>query len=163
MWVVQVPKLALQSELFLCTRRHGTGFTVVHYHLIIYHCAKLLFSYVYVGLSSINIPTNVSLVYFHHNHVEANIKNRLPHNFSLFTTLCPSKIWQLNLKKQTTCSNSAWQSRWCCVIRAYMQHNYIHLRITGIVCGDLVDAVWFVLIQHDYIHLQITGIGSQPP
>jgi len=31
MCVVRVPKLALQSELFLHTRRHGTEFTVVHY------------------------------------------------------------------------------------------------------------------------------------
>jgi len=61
-------------------------------------------------LISIDIPTNISrgfevyFLKFHHNQVEVNIKNQLPYNFSLFTTLCPSKIWQLNLKKSPSSS-----------------------------------------------------------
>jgi len=30
------------------------------------------------------------------------------------------------------------------------------------VCSDLANAVMILLMQHNYIHLQITGIGGQP-
>jgi len=52
-------------------------------------------------LSSIDIPTSITrgfeVLKFA---ITINIKNQLLYNFSLFTTLCPSKIW--HLKKLVT-------------------------------------------------------------
>jgi len=112
---------------------HKTPWYWIYYFTLFTWLSTIVRSYFsHKGLSSIDIPTNVSRgfeVYFfkiRHNQVEANIKNWLPHNFSLFTTLSPSKIWQPNLKnQQLVCfckeacniNQSKRRSHWCCVIR----------------------------------------------
>ena len=108
MRVAQVTNLALQSEPFFRTWRYGAGFAVRHYLPD------------YLSLCGATFPTR-SLVHalilptshkdlkrffltIRHCQVEVNIKNRLPHNDSLFTTACLSKIRQSYLEKPATSS-----------------------------------------------------------
>ena len=108
MHVAQVTNLALQCELFFRAWHYGAGFAVRHYLPD------------YLSLCGATFPTS-SLVHtlilpmsykdlkrvflkIRHCQVESNINNWLPHNCSLFTTACPSKIRQSYLEKPATSS-----------------------------------------------------------
>ena len=105
MCVSQVTDLALQSELFLHAWRYGAGLTFRHYlpdYLPLCGATFPTRSLVHALL----LPKDLKWVCFliRHCQAEANIKNRLLHNCSLFTTACPSKIRQSYLERPATSS-----------------------------------------------------------
>ena len=103
MCVVKVTNLALQSELFLRAWCYRAEIAVSYcsIYLIICHYVELLFL---PGLHALHATQRFEMVFIfiYHCQTEANIKNRLPRNCSLFISVCPSKI---QLGKLATSSN----------------------------------------------------------
>jgi len=101
MHVARVPNLALLSKYSLRVWSNAAGFPVRHYYLPLCRATYKIFS-LHDNSTYVTWRFETSFFKIHHYQAEVSIKNRLPHNWSLFTTACPYKIWQSYLEKPAT-------------------------------------------------------------